>query len=337
MATTLFNRHRLLKKKTRTTGIAVCLCFIAFVASAFAFNGCTKQQEPLLRVASGAWIGYEPLYLARSLGYYDNKNIRLLEMPSASQASQALRNGMIEAACLTLDEMIALMQDGMDLRAVLVIDVSHGGDVLMASPGIDTLQSLRGKRVGVENVAVGAIMLDAALEAGELQAKDVTIVPLTIDEQADAYLAGKVDATVTYEPVRSKLLKAGAHVLFDSSQIPGRIVDVLVVRAEIAAAHTQALKELLKGHFRAREYITSQPQDAEKRMAPRLGENALAQFTGLSLLDIKENQALLGGNSPHLKITAGALADLMLRRKLLQKPVSIDRLADPSFLPAVNE
>ena len=314
-----------------------CLLLLAFVASALAFNVCSKRQEPLLRVASGLWIGYEPLYLARSLGYYENKNIRLVEMPSASQASQALRNGMIEAACLTLDEALSLMQDGVDLRVVVVIDVSQGGDVLLATPGVDSLQALRGKRVGAENAAVGAIILDAALQAGEIQAKDVTIVPLTVDEHADAYLAGKVDAVVTYEPVRSQLLKAGAHVLFDSSQVPGRIVDVLVVRSEIAAAHTQALKALLKGHFRAREYLASQPQDAAKRMAPRLGENALAQFTGLRLLDIQENRALLGGNSPRLKSTATELADLMLRRKLLQRPVSVDRLADPSFLAEGNE
>ncbi len=325
------------KSKARMNYLVLCLLFLALVGSALAFNICSKRQEPLLRVASGLWIGYEPLYLARSLGYYENKNIRLVEMPSASQASQALRNGMIEAACLTLDEALSLLQDGVDLRVVLVIDVSHGGDALLANPGVDNLQALRGKRVGAENAAVGAIILDAALQAGALQAKDVTIVPLTVDEHADAYLAGKVDAVVTYEPVRSQLLKAGAHVLFDSSQVPGRIVDVLVVRSEIAAAHTQALKALLKGHFRAREYLASQPQDAAKRMVPRLGENPLAQFTGLRLLDMQENRAWLTGNSPRLKSTATELADLMLRRKLLQRPVSVERLADPSFLAEGNE
>lgn len=325
------------KSKTRMNYLVSCLLLLAFIGGALAFTVCSQRQEPLLRVASGLWIGYEPLYLARSLGYYEDKNIRLVEMPSASQASAALRNGMIEAACLTLDEAISLMQDGVDLRVVLVIDLSHGGDVLLATSGIDSLQALRGKRIGVENAAVGAIILDAALQAGALQTQDVTIVPLTVDEHADAYLAGKVDAVVTYEPVRSQLLNAGARVLFDSSQVPGRIVDVLVVRSEIAAAHTRALKALLKGHFLAREYLASQPQDAAKRMAPRLGENPLAQFTGLTLLDMKENQAWLGGNPPRLQSTASELADLMLRRKLLQKTVSVERLADPSFLAEGKE
>lgn len=325
------------KRNTRTICNLLCLCLIAFVVSAAALNGCSKRQEPLLRIASNVWPGYEPLYLARSLGYYDDKNIRLLEMPSASQVSQAMRDGTIEAVCLTLDEAIFLMQDDIDLRVVLVMDVSHGADVLMARPGIDTLKSLRGKTIGVENAAVGAIMLDAALQAGELLVEDVTIVPLTVGQHAAAYLAGKVDAVMTFEPVKSQLLKAGAHVLFDSTQIPGRIVDVLVVRSEIAEAHTQALKELVQGYFRALEYLATNPQEAAQRMAPRLGENALAQFSGITLPDIQENRALLGGNPPPLTITAGELAGLMLRRELLRKSVSVERIADPSFLPTVKE
>ncbi|MBU1405285.1 MAG: ABC transporter substrate-binding protein [Proteobacteria bacterium] len=319
------------KATTRIICAGLCLLFLV-LAGGFWLNGCAKRQEPLLRVASNVWSGYETLYLARSLGYYEDKNIRLVELPSNSQVSQSLRNGVIEAACLTLDEALSLLQDGVDLRVVLVMDFSHGADVVMARPGIDTLQALRGKRIGVETAAVGATMLDAALQAGELQAEDVTIVPLTVDGHADAYRAGRIDAVVTFEPVRSRLLQEGARVLFDSAQVPGRIVDVLAVRPEVAAAHAKALGALLKGHFRAREYLAGQPQDAAKRMAPRLGENALEQFVGLRLPGIQENQALLGGNPPGLKSIAGELAALMLRRKLLHKEVSVERLADPSFL-----
>jgi len=45
-----------------------------------------------------------------------------------------------------------------------------------------------------------------------------------------AFKKRQVDAIVTFEPVKSELLSSGANILFDSHQIPGRIVDVLVVR-----------------------------------------------------------------------------------------------------------
>ena len=298
-----------------------------------ATGGCSRPSDPLLRVASNVWPGYETLYLARGLGYYEEKNIRLVEMNSNSQVSQALRNEMIEAACLTLDETLSLMQEGIDLRVVLVMDISQGADVVLARPGIASLHALRGKRVGVENGAVGALMLDAALQAGLLETKDITLVPLTVDEHAASYLAGKIDAVVTFEPVRGQLLRAGAQILFDSSRVPGRIVDLLVVRGEIAASHKKAISALISGHFRAMDYLNQQPQEAEKMMLPRLHEDALTQFTGLRLPDIQENWALLGGNLPRLQIVARELVTLMVKRKLLTKTVAVEHLLDPSFLP----
>jgi hypothetical protein len=89
----------------------------------------------------------------------------------------------------------------------------------------------------------------------------------------------------------------------------------------------------IKGHFRAIEYLKSRPQDAEKRMAPRLNNDALAQFNGLHLPDVNENRVFFAGASPNLRSAARDLADLMLRRKLLQRPVATDRFADPNYLP----
>jgi NitT/TauT family transport system substrate-binding protein len=311
--------------KLSAMAMALTLCMLMLA-------GCPKREQ-LLRVATDVWSGYETLYLARSLGYYDDKRIRLVEMPSSSQVSQSLRNNTIEAGCLTLDEALSLMQDGVDLRVILIMDVSLGADVVMARPGITNLKALRHKRVGADNAAVGAIMLDAALEAGGLQARDIALIPLTIDEHYAAYQANKVDAVVTFEPVRTRLLKIGAREIFNSAQVPGRIIDVLVVRAEVAASHGQALKDLVKGHFKAIEYLANQPQDAAKRMVPRLNGDALTQFNGLRLPDLKENRAFLAGASPGLSATARDLAGLMLRRKLLLRPVATDGLADPQYLP----
>lgn len=320
-------------KNNQTLQHPLFLWLITLLLGVAVFAGCFQEREPLLRVATNVWPGYETLYLARSLGYFDDRSIRLVEMPSASQVSQALRNGTIEAGCLTLDETLSLLQDGVDLRVILIMDVSHGADVVMARPGIYTLKALRKQRVGVESTAEGAIMLDAALEAGGLNVQDIRIVPLTPDEHAEAYIAGKVDAIVTFEPVRSQLLKAGAHILFDSSQVPGRIIDVLVVRAEMMAPRRKALEDLVRGHFRAKEYLEREHWDAAMRMMPRLHGNVLAQFTGIRLSDMDENRIFLSGEAPRLNSVAHELADLMLRRKLLQRPVVTDSLADPSCLP----
>lgn len=299
-------------------------------------SACEPAHEAPLRLGNHPWPGYESLHLAESLGYFEQASIRSVAFANASQSVLALRNGTVDAATLTLDETLSLIQDGVDLRVVLVMDISNGADVVMAQPKIVSLQGIRGKKVAVENGAVGAVMLDATLESAGLKIEDIQLLSVTMNEHVNAYRTGKADVVVTFEPVRGELLRLGARILFDSSAIPGRIVDVLVVRANAMPEHRLALKELVAGHFKALDYLARQPQDAAQRMAPFLSVAAnevLPQFDGLKLPNLAENKALLSGSSPLLKTQAAHLAELMLRRKLLQRVVNVDHLFEPVFLP----
>lgn len=302
--------------------------------------GCMQKPEPLLRIATNIWPGYETLYLARSLGLYDKAPIRLVEMPSASQSLHALRNGVVEAAALTLDEALNLLQDRVDLRVVLVMDVSNGADALIARAEIGDLADLRHKRVGVENTATGAVVLDAVLERAGLQAEDIMILPKTINDHLLAWQNQEVDALITFDPVRSKLIEQGGHELFDSSQIPGRILDILVVRADVIDQHKATLKTLISGYFAALEHIRQQPEDAARRLAPRMAiepRQALALFDGVKLPNAEENRQWLSGSPSALNQAASNLAALMSRHQLLQFDIKIDSLAEPGFLPAIQQ
>lgn len=306
--------------------------FLLLCSGAFMFQGC-KQNAPVLRVATTVWPGYEILYLAKSLGYFDESVIRLIEVPSTSQVTRNLRNGTLEAGCMTLDESLTLLQDDVDLRVILVLDESFGGDVLIAKPDIENLQGLKGKRIGIENSTVSAVLLDAALLEAGLQAGDITQVPMTVDQDYKEYMAGRVDAVATYEPVRSQLLKEGAKILFSSKQIPGRIIDILVVRADIIETYANELTTLLNGYFKAFSYFEKHPAESAVLMKKRLGDDPLSQFNGLHIPTLAENKLYLSGAQPALYKSAGFLMDLMLKRKLLQKPCVYTKLAEPRFLP----
>jgi NitT/TauT family transport system substrate-binding protein len=260
-------------------------------------------------------------------------------MTSASEVSHALRNGAVEAGALTLDETLNLLEDGVDLRVILVMDVSNGADVLLARDDIHDLAALRGRRIGVEEGATGALMLDAALQAAHLTAADIQLVPLTVNEHVSAWNAGKIDALVTFEPVASVLLVRGAHRLFDSSQIPRRIVDVLVVRDEYAETHPQQLKALLAGHFAALEFLAQKPEEASARMSRRLAvppPQVLEQLKGMQFPDAQQNRQWLAGPQPWLPLRSAELRDLMQQRHLLESKVEVSRLTLPAFLPELR-
>lgn len=310
-------------------------CLAALLLSLTALSGCQQAEQPL-RVGTNIWVGYESLYLAQSKGYLDGSPIQLITMHNATEVKQSLREGTLEAATLTLDETLGLVQDGIDLEVVLVMDTSNGADVLMARPEIAALHDLKGKRVGVESTAVGALMLQAALDAAGLAPTDVEVVDMGIHEHFAAYREGRVDAVVTFEPVRSELLKVGARVLFDSSRIPGRVIDVLVTRPAVAQRHEAALKKLVAGHFRALGDLRDSPVEAAATMTRRQGmsaEEIVAAYEGLTIPDLAANRRYLAPGESPLRGSARSLARLMLDKGLLQRPVDVERLATDRFLP----
>lgn len=268
------------------------------------------------------WTGYAPFFLARDLDYLDPSRVRLVEYSSSSEAIRALRNNAIEAAALTLDEAIMLRDTGIDSRVVLVIDISNGADVVLGRGEVKTLSDLKGRRVGAESNALGAFVLSRALAKAGLSPADVIDVPLLFSEHERAFLEERVDAVVTFEPARTKLLKAGAHLLFDSTEMPGEIVDVLAVRADYLRGHENQITELLRAWFRGLDYLIQNPGDAAHRNAHRFGlseKEFLKSLEGMHHPSLTEDQRIIGGTEPPLARTARLLSDVMLRENLISK------------------
>lgn len=302
-------------------------------------SGCLDPPQSPLRVGTNQWLGYQPLYLARQLGILDQEQIHLVELTSATEVMHALRSGALEAAALTLDEAISLLSNGVDLRIVAVLDFSSGADALVAHPDISSLSDLRGQRVGVENTAVGALMLEAALEQAGLNREDIHPVALTIDEHRHAFEAEEVRALVTFEPVKSQLLGLGAKVLFDSNRIAGSIVDVLVVRADVLEKRPVSVQLLLDSQFEAIDYLKNNPKKSAVMLAPRLHippQQILAGLQDIRFPDAEENMHLLYSSPPPLEQTARALQSLMTDKQLLNTQVRVNLLIDRYWQKELN-
>ncbi|OGS89568.1 MAG: hypothetical protein A2061_06710 [Gallionellales bacterium GWA2_59_43] len=297
--------------------------------------GCRRSVAPLT-VAAHLWPGYEFMFLAQREGWLAASQVTLRETQSASESLQALSDGRIDAAALTLDEVLRARARGVHLSVALVFDISAGADVVLARPSIRELKQIKGKRIGVEQSALGALMLVKALQAAGLERQDVQAVPLTIDQHEAAWQRGEVDVLVSYPPVSSHLLEGGAVNLFDSRQLPDTIVDVLAVRQQALEHKRDAVRRLVAAHLRGRNHLQRNPQDASYRMAAHLGlrpEEVLASYKGIVLPDLAGNLRLLGGDRPALLDSARMLSAVMYQEGLLPQPDSLDALLYAGGLP----
>jgi len=308
---------------------------LALAALIAVLSGCARETEPALRIGTNVWIGSEPLYLARDLGHLHPDVAQLVEYPSASEVLRAYRNEAIDGMVISLDELFTLASEGYQPRVIVVVDVSRGADVVVGRAGMKTMRDLKGKAVAVESSALGAFVLSRALAISGMQPTDVQVVHLESNEQPAAFAKGTVDGAVTFDPYRTQLLRDGARTLFDSTQIPGEIVDVLAVRASAIDRQPKAIHALLSGWFAAIDYIAADPHDAARRMGVRQqtsGEQFLAAQQGLHIPSRDENLRMIGGPAPELVVAGRRLMALMVDAKLLRGGIDIDGVLAPGPL-----
>lgn len=311
--------------------------FLSLLPPLLGLSACTERPEKSFRIATYTWPGYEPLFLARELGYFGKSAIQLLELPTVAECLLAFQNRHVDAITLTLDEVVRLARFGHEPRIVLMLDYSSGADVILAKPEVNGLANLKGGVVGVENNAVGAFFLARALESAGMQLSDVKTVALRADRMVAEYAAGGLDAVVCYDPYRAQLIAKGARLIFDSTSLPNEIVDTLMVRRATIENPPAALRALPEAWFRAVEYVRAQPEDAARRMAPRhrLSSAAFAEtLGGLQLLGRTENQNLLASPASTLPATLERLAVFLAKSGLISGPVDTAVLPDGRLLAA---
>ncbi len=211
------------------------------------------------------WAGYGPLFLAEDIGEYEGARIKLIEMSGVDQIISALRNRQLDGAAMTLDQAALLAKKGLNLRVILVMGYSKGGDALVGSPDITSLEELRGKRIAMANRTANNVIVEDALERVGIPLSDVELVRCEVNNLKGCVVSA--DAVTTFEPYVHKIRRLGGHILFDSRAIPEQITDVLVVFDDTVEVQPHAVARLLLGYFKAVTYVIDCPADAHRRMA----------------------------------------------------------------------
>ena len=317
--------------KARLPGASLLLMATAILLLA----ACDGRQEPPLRIASSPWPGYEPLYLAKELGYLPPEKVKLYELPSSDITLEAFRNNSADIATLTLDETLDLIQSGVKLRILAALDVSHGADAVMAKPNIRKLSDLKGKRIAILNIPLGVYMLSRTLEKAGLTRKDVTVIPVAESKHEEMYRLGKADAFITFDPFKTALSKLGAHVLFDSSMIPNEIFDLMLVREEVFQTRREEVCDVARQWLRTLQYMRLSPEHTSVTIAKRLSitpEEYHAMVQGIRTPSLQENIELLSGQQPRILDAAKRLQAVMLEEHQLTRGIDIS----PALIPDLN-
>jgi NitT/TauT family transport system substrate-binding protein len=247
---------------------------VAWLLAGVALLSSAAGAEPL-RIRYSVWVGCGPLFLAAEKGFFreEKVEVRLVNVEDPREGFLAMGAGRLDGVASTVDTMVLHLRTGREFQYVLALADSAGGDGIVARKEIGSVRDLRGKRVAVAEGSVSQFFLNALLKEAGMSQRDVQVVDMRPGDAGAAFIAGKVDAAVTWEPWLSKGRSAPhGHVLVDSSRTPGLITDVLIFRRDVAERRAREIQGVATAWSKAVAYWERHPAESNEIMARAVGQ-----------------------------------------------------------------
>ncbi len=266
--------------------LATCAALL-FSASGCGNNAATPDSNTQTASSAGApaasgepitigysdWPGWVAWDIADQQGFFKKHgaNVKLVWFPVYTDSLNALAAGQVDANCQTWSDTMGPLAQGLDLKAILVNDNSFGNDAMIAQPGFKSVKDLKGKKVATELGTCDHFLLLKALEANGMSEKDMQFTNIKVQDCPAAMLSKQVDAAVVWEPSRTKILNdlKGSTAVFDSSDVPGSIPDLLVMKSDVVGKRSEEIQKIVDAWYDAMDWWKANPDEAVKILAKR--------------------------------------------------------------------
>ena len=281
-------------------------------------------------IAWSVWTGWMPFKLMQEKGFLGKRaaqygvKVELKEFKGYMDSVQAFAAKKVDGVTMTSMESLQPASNGVDSVAILINDISNGGDGVLVRGGGADVKSLSGKTVLLEEFSVSHYLLNRALESAGMSEKDVRIKNIPGDDAGKAFLTDdKVEAVATWNPHLFQAVEAGkGKVVFSSRDIPGEIVDFLVVSGDALKQSPKLGNVLVDAWYDAMQLITNEGTRAEAIEIMAKGAGASVQDFNKMLADTdlytdrKRAQSFL--ESDKLKETMGRVKKFSFDKGLVK-------------------
>ena len=292
-----------------------------------------------VKVGVSDWPGWVAWYVAEQKGFFKKHgaDVKLVWFANYTDSISALSSGQLDANSQTWSDTLGPLAKGLPLKAILVNDNSAGNDALLVSPKIKSFAELKGKSVALEQYSISHFVLATALAKNGMKPSDVKITNLSAGDAAAAFMAGRVDAAVVWNPWIDQITKSGkGRALFTSKDMPGLVPDLLVAQEKAIATKRKDLVGMIKAWMDTEKFIREQPAEAARIMSKVVSlkpEEYQVFMPGTRFFDAAANQAALAGSGPDsLAAVAPSIAGFLLQHKLIDGKPEAAKGIDASLL-----
>lgn len=303
------------------------IAYALFAALILISNPAAAETKDKFRIGWSIYVGWMPWDYGANAGIVSKWakkygiEIEVVQFNDYIESINQYTAGAFDACTMTnMDALTIPAAGGLDSTALIVGDFSNGNDgvVLKGKAG---LAGIKGQNVNLVELSVSHYLLARALESVGLSERDVKVVNTSDADLVAAFTTPDVTAVTTWNPLLSEITAMpNTSKVFDSSQIPGEIIDMLVVNTETLASNPAFGKALAGAWYEIMERMTDADKDeALSFMATASGTDLPGYQAQLDSTQMFYNaaDAVTFVNSPVLPKTMQYVANFSFEHGLL--------------------
>lgn len=286
------------------------------------------EEKTEFKLAWSIYVGWMPWGYLEDSGIMDKWaekygiDVEIVQINDYVESINQYTAGAFDGVSATnMDTLSIPSGGGVDTTALIVGDYSNGNDAVILK-GEGGLADLAGKPVNLVELSVSHYLLARGLDSVGLSEADLDGVINTSDaDMIAAYATDDVEAVVTWNPLVSEILGSNADAtnVFDSSAIPGEILDLMVVNTETLADNPAFGKAVAGAWYEVMGLMAAGDESVLTAMAEASGtdlEGYKAQLAATEMF-FDPKDAVAQASSPELPKTMTEVAGFLFDKGIL--------------------
>jgi NitT/TauT family transport system substrate-binding protein len=247
--------------------------------------------------------------------------IQVTQLNDYAESLNQFAAGKFDGCTMTnMDALTVPAAGGVDTTALIAGSYSNGNDGIVLKGAGKTLKDIKGQSVNLVQFSVSHYLLARGLDSVGLRERDIKVVNTSDADIVGAFVTPKVTSVVTWNPQLSTVAATpGAKMVFDSSKVPGEIIDLMVVNTATLKDNPSLGKALTGAWFEVMALMKAKDKDALTHMAKASGTDLPGYESQLATTAMMYTPAdtLAFVTSPKLVETMKRVSQFSFDKKLL--------------------
>lgn len=255
--------------------LSICLLSVTALASIPSQAAAKKEFNVCWTIYAG-WMPWGQIATSGIIDKWAAKygiKIHVTQLNDYIESINQYTAGQFDGCTMTnMDALTIPAAGGVDSTALILGSYSEGNDGIVLKGKGKTLNDLKGMKVYLPELSVSHYLLVRGLEKAGLAEKDVTVVNTSDADIVSAFATRSVQAAVAWNPQLFSI-KATPETteVFDSSQVPGELIDMMVVNSEVLKDNPALGKALTGAWYEMMSKMKAGDTDALNAMAAASG------------------------------------------------------------------